>query len=84
MRLRVYLRVAKSNREPGYRVLASAKPNYKPLYAAEGTFREMALPTAAFALDLDIPDEEFERAEQVLAEILVEHIEPAVEVTVAE
>lgn len=67
MKCKVYMRVAKSRGPKGYRVAASIRPNYQPL-KIEG-YNERALPTAAFALDLDIPEEIFRRAEQVLAEI---------------
>jgi hypothetical protein len=69
MKVQTYLRVAEGARGP--RVVASAKPNYQPLTKGAGTYHEEALPTAMFAVVLDIPDELFERASQVLAEIEV-------------
>ena len=69
MKVRTHLRVAKTKK--GARVEASAKPNYKPLMQNQGSSHEAPMPTAMFALDLDLPDEMFARAEQVLAEVSV-------------
>jgi hypothetical protein len=68
MKLTVYMRVAKGVRGKP-KVDARTTPNHKPLMASIGNWNEKALPTAAFALDLDIPDEIFHRAETVLAEL---------------
>lgn len=76
MKVKTYLRVAVGGRGP--RVVASTKPNYQPLTKGQGTYHEEPLPTAAFALVLDIPDEIFERAEKVLAEVAVDPSEAAV------
>jgi hypothetical protein len=70
MKVKTHLRVAKTPR--GARVEASTKPNYKPLMGSQGSWNERPLPTAAFAVVLDIPDDLFKRAEQVLAEIAVD------------
>ena len=66
MKAKIYLRVAKnpSGRTP-LRVDASAKPTYRPLTTSIGD----PLPTLSFAVMLNIPDEAFRRAEQVIAEI---------------
>jgi hypothetical protein len=48
------------------RISASAKPNNQPF-----SQNDQPLPTAMFALELDIPDSRFHLAEQVLAEIKV-------------
>lgn len=65
-RVKVYVRIApnRGGRDP-YKIEASAAPNYAPLRSAAGR----VLPTAAFAVALEIPDAAFRRAEQVLAEI---------------
>ena len=66
MKARVYLRVARSEKRgsnPGFKVAANVKPNQHPLEASDGW-----LPTASFAVDLDIPDVMFDRASEVLAE----------------
>lgn len=70
MKARVYLRVAKTAKRggnPGFKVAATVKPNAYPLEASDGW-----LPTAAFAVDLDIPDVMFERASEVLAELVID------------
>lgn len=74
MKLTVYLRVAQGARGP--RVSASAVPNYEPFYSSG--YHKTPLPTAAFALRLDVPDEAFHAAERVLAEIEVAENEVAV------
>ena len=80
MKVRAYVRVGKNSasaRKP-YRVDASASANHLPLVASTG----QTLPTIAFAIDLDIPDEMFNKAEQVIAEIVIpeEAVEIAAEV----
>lgn len=79
MKLKVYLRVAHGSRGP--RVAASTKPNYEPLESGSG-WQSKPLPTAAFAVELTIPEEAFERAKQVLAEIAIpnEQIQVAADV----
>lgn len=71
MKLTVYLRVAEGPRGP--RVAASSTPNYVPLMTGSPGYSERSrpLPTAMFALSLDVPDEVLQHAEQVLAEIEV-------------
>jgi hypothetical protein len=69
MKARVYLRIAKmkkTSRNPGYKVQAGVRPSDVPL-----STESQWLPTVAFALDLDIPDEKFAEAEQVIAEIVI-------------
>lgn len=79
MKATVYMRVAVGSR--GTKFSATVKPNYAPLTSGSGWYAHN-LPTAAFALVLDIPDEAFERASQVLAEIQIpnETIQVAAEV----
>ena len=64
MKVVAYIRVSEYKGKP--RISASAKPNGQPFYQ-----NEQPLPTAMFALELDIPDSRFHLAEQVLAEIKV-------------
>jgi len=68
MKAKVYLRIAKNphGRTP-FKVAATAKPTYAPLMT--GGYDAKALPTLAFAVVLDIPEDAFKQAEQVLAEI---------------
>lgn len=66
MKCRAYIRVAKTRRNPGFKVEANAEPTEQPL-----TINGTPVPTAAFALDFDIPESRFKMAEQVLAEIKI-------------
>lgn len=78
MRVRTYLRVAKT-KSGGVQVAATATPSHKPLMDPRGR----PLPTAAFALDLELPDVMFKRAEQVLAEVRVDPAEVEIAADVA-
>jgi hypothetical protein len=63
----VYMRVGRTTR--GFKVDArTARPNHAALIADRWP-SPVPIPTAAFALKLEIPDELFDRAEQVLAEV---------------
>lgn len=67
----IYLRVGKKEggRKP-YKVEASSDPNYAPLLVKGGYNKPDAyLPTVAFGLTLDLPDELFETASKVIGEI---------------
>ena len=65
-KVRAYIRVAKN----GYRysVDASAKANNNPLHKGGGYSQKEYLPTIAFAVDLNIPDELFSKATKVIGE----------------
>ena len=75
MKTKVYLRVASSNGKGKVAVRASSKPDYSPIEGVKmwkkshGTF----YPTVAFAIELDIPDEAFKKAEQVVARLNLEN-----------
>lgn len=86
MRARIYLRIAKTSTggrggSKGFRVAATSKPSHRPIEASVGE----PLPTAAFAIDLVIPDEMFTEAERVIAELTVDpaDLEVAAEVVEA-
>lgn len=64
-KVRVHMRVAEYN-PLEYGVVASTKPNINPM-----SRNGVSVPTAMFALDLDIPNSRFRMAEQVLAEVKV-------------
>lgn len=69
MKTKVYVRVGKSNNRTSRGrtyVDASKKVNHEPLYNASG-----AVPTIAFALDIEVPDSLFSNAERVAAEVKV-------------
>lgn len=72
MKVTAYLRVATDERSrtaQGRRtkVVASNRPSDAPIYNSA----DEALPTVAFAIDLDVPDAMFRRAEDVVAELKV-------------
>jgi hypothetical protein len=80
MKCRVYLRVAKTKKRsgnPGYKVAATLKPSHEPL-----STDTRYLPTAAFAVDLDVPDVMFDRASEVLAELVIDPEDAAIAVQV--
>lgn len=70
MRTRVYLRVARDKRGKA-RVVATAKPNHRPLESGSTRGPYDFLPTVAFAMDLDVPDAMFEQASRVVAELTI-------------
>jgi hypothetical protein len=61
---KVHLRVAKDARGKGH-VMATARPSSTPIY----NNRNQPLPTVAFAVVLNVPDELFDQAQKVIAEI---------------
>lgn len=68
----IYLRVGKRDGRKPYMVDASLKPNYVPLITKGGYNRpDTYLPTAAFGLNLEIPDALFEQAETIVADVNV-------------
>ncbi len=69
MKVKVHLRVAKTETRNGYRVSASTKPNNEPLNS--GSYGTVWYPTVSFAVDLNLPDELFEQANRVIAELNV-------------
>lgn len=83
MKAKVYMRVArKSSSKRGFIVEGKPTPSYRPLMDSNGG----ALPTVAFALEMDIPDKMFKVAENVLATIEIPEsaAQVAAEVTVAD
>lgn len=71
MKKRIYLRVAKC--KTGLSVRAENSPNYHPIKF------KVFHPTVLIALDLDIPDKEFDAA-RILLEAKIQETEPAVEI----
>jgi len=66
MKIKTYLRIAKTSR--GYRANASTEPDHSPLFIS-GYRSKKFLPTVHFALLLDIPDNAFDKATEVVAEL---------------
>ncbi len=71
MKKRIYLRVGKC--KTGLSVRVENNPNYHPIKLGE------YLPTIIIALDLDIPDKEFDAA-RILLEAKIKETKPAVEI----
>jgi hypothetical protein len=67
LKVRAYLRVAKTIGRKGYKVVATTVPSDGSLLDSSGG----VLPTVGFAVDFILPDELFKRAEQVIAEVEV-------------
>jgi hypothetical protein len=66
----IYLRVGRKRsgtRGPAVQVKAGTTPSQEPLY----TSTDRILPTSAFAIELDIPDEAFDSAARVVAKLRV-------------
>lgn len=55
MRHRIYMRVARTYRTPGYKVAASTEPDPRALRVGDNE-----VPTIHFAIEADIPSEAFE------------------------
>lgn len=69
MKYPIYLRVAKTESRNGYKVSASTKPNNEPLNS--GSYNTEWFPTVAFKVNIDIPDELFNQASRLVAELTV-------------
>ena len=68
MKSKIYLRVAKSEGRKGFKVAASTEPNNAPITSQD--YRGHTFyPTVAFAVEFNIPDELFDQASKVVAEI---------------
>ena len=74
MKIRVYLRIGKSKK--GCKVVASNRPNFNAL---DTGYNSPAYPTIQIALDLDIPDKEFDKS-RILLEAKIKSTEPCVEI----
>lgn len=66
MKKPIYLRIAKTKK--GYKASASVSPNNEPLNNGNSYSMEW-FPTVAFCINITIPDELFEQASRVIAEL---------------
>ena len=66
-KIRAYIRIAKNGWK--YKIDAGAKDNSAPLHLTGYRNEKTFLPTVAFAVDLNIPDELFSKASRVIGEI---------------
>lgn len=72
MKYTIYLRVAKTTGRKGYKVSAASVPNNEPLNNGQLSYRNGEFyPTVAFAVNVDIPDEMFNQAARVIADLNV-------------
>ncbi len=79
MKAPIYLRIGKGR--DGIKVSASTKPNYALLTELEYTVGcyptgrtnqvELPIPTTAFAILVEVPDAEFDKANEILAEVRI-------------
>lgn len=67
MKLKAFIRVARGANGKA-KIEATVRPSAKPLTDSNGH----ELPTIGFAVTFDVPDAMFKRAEQVVAEIVVD------------
>lgn len=68
MQARLYIKIARTKR--GYRATVStARPSRTPL--EDNTWRKRPLPTVFFGVDFKIPDEAFDVATKVIAEVTI-------------
>ena len=65
MKTRIYIRIAKGKQ--GFFVSANKKPVFTPLASSNGYGRPVYKPTVQFALDINIPDSEFDASRILLA-----------------
>jgi len=75
MKARIYLRVAKA--KSGFKSSVSLKPNFEPISSGSG-YTKKWYPTVMMALELDIPDSEF-NASRILLEAKIKDAKPCVE-----
>lgn len=67
MKVRTYIRIAKNGYK--YKVDAHTKEDPTPLYIPSYGGQKKFLPTVAFAVDFNVPDELFSNASRVIAQI---------------
>lgn len=80
MKVKAHIRVARDpkRRTASPRIVATMRPMPGPLLGHSGD----VLPTVAFAVEFDIPDSMFKRAEEVIATVVIpeDQVEIAAEV----
>ncbi len=71
MKYPIYLRIAKTDGRKGYKVSAHTEPNNTPLESGNNYSGKEFHPTVSFCVQIDIPDELFNQASRVIAELNV-------------
>ncbi len=81
MKARIYLRIGRYPNSTKFKVDASRTPNHNTLSTGTGNYNNTKKPlsTVLIALDLNIPDKEFD-AVRIHLEADITHTEPAVEI----
>lgn len=75
MKARLYVRIAKNGSR--VKVQASTRPSFEPL--ERSNYGHEAIPTVQFALDVDIPDKEFDAA-RIRLEAKIKETTPCVSI----
>jgi hypothetical protein len=74
MKTKLYLRIAKNlSRKGGFISRVSSKPDYEPVSVTDGRRRTKFYPTVSFVVEIELPDEAFKKAEQVVARLNIEN-----------
>ena len=77
MKAKIYLRLGQS--ESGkIKVMANVNPSNVSL--VDNSWHKKPIPTIAFAVEINLPDDAFEYASKTLAELSVDSFDPCVEV----
>lgn len=71
MKTKIYLRISSTTGKRRPAVRASMKPDYSPIEGTVSYKQKKFFPTVAFAVEVDIPDNAFKRAEKVLATLIL-------------
>lgn len=79
MKQTLYVRAAKHPRGGKSKVVTGTKPSHHALTDSSGN----AMPTVSFAVELNVPDELFSRAQRVVASIDVDAQDVTVPVSIA-
>jgi len=75
MKVKAHMRVGRQ-KQGAPKIAVGLKPNARPLANSSG----VEIPTVMFAIELNIPDSEFRKAEQVIAELTIRESETAADV----
>jgi hypothetical protein len=68
MKYPVYIQIGQTKTRKNYIVRASNKPTHVPLSTGQNSWK-VFYPTVSFRVDVDVPDEAFKSAENLIAEL---------------
>ncbi|MCG3218559.1 MAG: hypothetical protein KAR35_06120 [Candidatus Heimdallarchaeota archaeon] len=63
---KIFMRMAKSLKTGEYRTVVDSEINQSPIWSSTDPFTRQYLPTAHFAVELNIPDEKFKIESEVV------------------